>query len=248
MKNKIIIVCIFFFVFIFNLNVFSNVDSQRVKDINSNINSIYSMDEFNFLSEKDSFIAEYINEKINSIKEIIKDFLKKNRVNDYEMKKVNIDDENVLAIKIIAIVFILALIIFIAIKIFFSIRKNAKNKKQEIEDDIESVIFKMKDFEEIEKQSKEMYENGNYKIALRLLYISMLLYLNKKNIIKINKSKTNRQYLYELKDSNYIYYENVDKFTDAFNYFWYGNNNIDKNGFDIYYNEYKIIRGGSWKY
>jgi len=73
-------------------------------------------------------------------------------------------------------------------------------------------------------------EDKDYKKALRILYLSTLKRMTDAHLIDWAGWKTNRDYIYELKDVGL-----KDKFSDLsmyYEYIWYGNFEIDKNKFD----------------
>jgi len=75
------------------------------------------------------------------------------------------------------------------------------------------------------------------------LYLSLILKLNEQNILLINKSKTNKEYMDELREKDYIHFETVMEFTRVFNRCWYGNRNLSREMFDKWISEYSSIVG-----
>ena len=102
---------------------------------------------------------------------------------------------------------------------------------ENIEDRLEDTD--LKDF--IQKALTE----GNYKLAIRLYYLSVLQSLSLGKNIKWSKDKTNKDYLRELKDSPFkAAFRNV---TSIFERAWYGDRSISKDEFDDVAPEFKDL-------
>lgn len=71
----------------------------------------------------------------------------------------------------------------------------------------------------------EAMENGNYRLAIRLLYLQNLKLLSDKGLIDWRPDKTNTDYLYELKSS---LQQSFKKITTVFEYAWYGEHAVSK--------------------
>jgi hypothetical protein len=80
---------------------------------------------------------------------------------------------------------------------------------------------------EIEKEIRE----GKLRNAIRLMYIQLLLDLEGKNLVRIRKEKTGRDYLDELRGHPVQpAFRDINR---AFEYTWYGEFEPDREGFDI---------------
>lgn len=142
-----------------------------------------------------------------------------------------------LALKISGIFIITAVVIAILYLVFRNLRWSRRIKEKE-----DSVLLStLKDSQMVKNKAIEYYNAGDYKQALRLLYISLILELNKLNIIYIDKSKTNKQYLKEVLQSGFVKYEEFSKFTNAFNNHWYGNKVLNREDFELWYEKYIFI-------
>lgn len=71
--------------------------------------------------------------------------------------------------------------------------------------------------------------SGEYGLAIRLYYLSVLKTLAERKAIKWKKDKTNRQYLSELKGSKH--YHIFKEITSIFELIWYGNRGISATKF-----------------
>lgn len=94
------------------------------------------------------------------------------------------------------------------------------------------------DFEQL---ITEAVSNNNYRLAIRLYYLSVLKALSDAELIKWQSNKTNFDYYYELRgeDRRRGFYE----LTGIFEYAWYGNNQISADDF----NEHQGVFSGYLK-
>lgn len=82
------------------------------------------------------------------------------------------------------------------------------------------------DFDKMIEQSSE---NGQFRIAIRYLYLKCLSGLSDRKLIEWKPDKTNRDYLRELKSS--AIYSLFSELTALFNYHWYGGSEIDQQSY-----------------
>jgi hypothetical protein len=79
--------------------------------------------------------------------------------------------------------------------------------------------------------------NGNYRLATRYYYLSLLKKLSHNNYIEYHKDKTNSEYLFELKNksmrSNFSYLSYI------YSYVWYGESSVDEMKFKTIESKYK---------
>ncbi len=80
-----------------------------------------------------------------------------------------------------------------------------------------------------DEEIKKAISNANYRLALRLLYLKSLKELSCKDYIVWDASKTNSQYLRELKDQNMR--EQFGRLTLQFEFAWYGNFDLNQTDF-----------------
>jgi hypothetical protein len=113
-----------------------------------------------------------------------------------------------------------------------------KKIKSITEEEIDSFV---KDTDLPYTLAEQYKKEGDFRLSLRYLYISLLIQLNKKEIIKIDKSKTNRQYLREVKENQSDIHEVFGEFTDIFAYHWYGYRTTTPEILDIWFDKYKLI-------
>ena len=89
---------------------------------------------------------------------------------------------------------------------------------------VEEIIEKIE--EDIQRSDIDSYleraiAEGNYSLAIRLHYLNILKALSLSGIIKWKKDKTNRTYLYEMKEKEMK--SDFRELTNIFERVWYGN-------------------------
>lgn len=217
-----------------------NADRDELdKQVKEKLEFILNSEEFS-AEEKEMGFFESIAEKLVDILEYFKEILNSNqkaagkpiRKNQSGKTGAILD----LTLSIAIIMGILALIGFMLYKQFYQ-SKSLQSKHG-------SMLVKMANKPEAAKQLVlEYYHAGDYNQAFRYLYLGLLVDLNKLNMIKIDKSKTNRQYLREAQRNGYQNYKVIERFTWAFNDYWYGNQMLSKDDFDKWHSAYNEL----WK-
>ena len=101
----------------------------------------------------------------------------------------------------------------------------ASNGEEEIYEDIFAINYQ----KEIDRAAAQ----GNYRLAIRLLFLRLLKNMSEKSIIVYKQDKTNLDYLLELQPTNY--YTNFFRITRNYEYSWYGQ-------FMVSEDAYKIVR------
>lgn len=186
---------------------------------------------------KDSSLTDYLANWIKSIIEWIKDKLEGIRLPDMNvniMPQTSLSPGAAISLKITAAAIIAALIFLI---LFFILRRLRSSKKVKQEEDA-LLIYSLKDPDLVLETALSFSKKGDFRQGLRYLYISLILKFNERNIIHIDKSKTNRQYLQEIKNSSFGRYNDMAGFTRAFNDHWYGFKSIDAGVFELWYLKY----------
>lgn len=77
---------------------------------------------------------------------------------------------------------------------------------------------------------------GNYRLAVRLLFLKLLRQLSDKNVIQYKQDRTNFDYLMQL--SNTAWYKPFFRLARNYEYVWYGKFDIDDKQFDNIKNEF----------
>jgi hypothetical protein len=79
---------------------------------------------------------------------------------------------------------------------------------------------------EFEAAIQQALQDGNYRLAIRLLYLQSLKILTDKNFINWQPNKTNTDYLYEIKKQSLL--QPFKSITYVFEYAWYGNKTVNR--------------------
>ncbi|MCY7309400.1 MAG: hypothetical protein LH619_01360 [Chitinophagaceae bacterium] len=95
------------------------------------------------------------------------------------------------------------------------------------EEEITGDIFAINYQKEIDKAAAQ----GNYRLAIRLMFLRLLKNMSEKNIIRYKQDKTNLDYLMELHPTNY--YNSFFRVTRNYEYSWYGQFNVSEDAFKL---------------
>ena len=82
------------------------------------------------------------------------------------------------------------------------------------------------------QKAKEISRGGDYRTAVRYLYLSSLLTLDERGLLRFDRSKTNREYLRSVAAFPQLSAPLRDVI-DVFDRVWYGFQSLDENGFNI---------------
>lgn len=133
---------------------------------------------------------------------------------------------------IIAVVVITIVFLLLKIKpqsLFF---KNKKKKEAAFE--IEELALLQSDLEDMAR--KEIL-NGNFRAAIRYLFLKLLKNLDEKELIRLDIYKTNLEYRYELKNQEIR--NEFGKLSNVYEHVWYGKFPIEKPAFEKVHDEFK---------
>jgi hypothetical protein len=128
--------------------------------------------------------------------------------------------------KLIAILVIVALLTYMIIRL---VSNGKLNGRQKIE---HSDIFFLENADTIPVESdldrhlRLSLESFDYKSAVRILYLMVIRQLHEKELIKWQKNKTNRDYINELRSSNY--HNGFREITLVYELVWYGDNSLSQ--------------------
>ncbi len=133
---------------------------------------------------------------------------------------------------------------FIALLIWFLATSNISlfRKKQKMVPGDENTgdetenIFEMN----FEKEIQQAVSDENYRLAVRLMYLRTLKDLSNRNLINYTHEKTNSDYLFQLAGSSY--YINFFRLTRSFDYTWYGQFLLSKEGFSTVQDDFNNFK------
>lgn len=112
-------------------------------------------------------------------------------------------------------------------------KKEKKLAEDEKGDEIPENIFAINYQQEIDKAAGQ----GNYRLAIRLMYLRILRNLAERNIIQYKQDKTNFDYLMQLHPT--VYYKDFFRVTRHYEYSWYGEFNVSLDAYAIIRNEFE---------
>lgn len=93
-------------------------------------------------------------------------------------------------------------------------------------------IFAINYQKEIEKAAAQ----GNYRLAVRLMFLRLLKNMSEKNIIRYQQDTTNFEYLQQLHTTPY--YHNFFRITRNYEYSWYGKFDVSETAYSIIRNDF----------
>jgi len=104
-------------------------------------------------------------------------------------------------------------------------RKKSTNEIMQEDEVMPEDIFAINYLKEIDKATSQ----GNYRLAVRLMFLKGLKKMAEKNIIQYKQDKTNLDYLLQLQQSSY--YTGFFRVTRNYEYCWYGMFEINEEAF-----------------
>jgi hypothetical protein len=99
-------------------------------------------------------------------------------------------------------------------------------------DAISENIFEINYQKEIDKAAAQ----GNYRLAIRLMFLRTLKEMSEKNIIQYKQDRTNFDYLLQLQPTGY--YNNFFRITRDYEYSWYGQFGVNEEAYNIIRNDF----------
>lgn len=130
--------------------------------------------------------------------------------------------------------FFVMLILLITLLLFYLIKsqKNVvKNRQRVIYGE---TVDQNTTYEGLYKKALHREKEGKFRDAIRLYFISVLLYMNEKSLWFLDDSKTNYEIAINLKEKGFKKTNNFKSMGDYFEYIWYGNKQIDSVNFSRY--------------
>lgn len=91
------------------------------------------------------------------------------------------------------------------------------------------------------KQATELARGGDYRTAVRFLYLSALLWLDERDLLRYDRALTNREYLEHLRDNSELR-SRLLPIVETFDRVWYGYAPLDAQGFEAYRRQVEALR------
>lgn len=124
-------------------------------------------------------------------------------------------------------------LVFLVIILFFSMKKIVgKNKKVKIIYGEE--IGNTTTAEGLRNKAAEYKEHGNYREAIRVSFISLLLKMSEKNLLFLDETKTNSEMIQILTNNDFEYIELFENLTYLFNKAWFGHKKIHEDEYGLW--------------
>ncbi len=141
-------------------------------------------------------------------------------------------------------VIIIAVLLFVVAAYFMGLKPSSfKKKKGEVlKTDPSNEAFEHQHIDEIkfETELEKAIREGNYRLAIRILYLESLKMLNDRRMIKWSRNKTNWDYVHEInRDSLKTDFKKVNLF---FDFVWYGNATVNKAAFEAMQEKIKLFK------
>jgi hypothetical protein len=96
-------------------------------------------------------------------------------------------------------------------------------------------------------QAGEIARGGDYRAAMRYLYLSALLWLDERDLLRYDRALTNREYLERLRD-NAALRERLRPVVETFDQVWYGHAPLDAQSFATYRAQVEALRSDNYKF
>ena len=133
-------------------------------------------------------------------------------------------------VKYVLITMLVALVVFLLVKIISAKDNNrvgdaeiSYERLEELEGNLEEA--------DLQKFLKNALASGDYKLALRVLYLISLKEMEQKNWIIYRKDKTNLNYVMEMTSRPEV--SQFARLTQAFELVWYGDLDFDKKEYEL---------------
>jgi hypothetical protein len=210
------------------------IDEQVIRD---NLNKILNSREF-VQPPSESPLSNAIDRLLESIWEWIKQLFQRYLPERNLHIDPSFNNEFVGVLKFILIavgVVLVFLIIRLIIKRVYMPAKRKKSKLPNVSDYVERE-------DEVIEKIQALIEQKEYTAALCFLFIAVLLEFNKKRIIKVEKWKTNRVYIREIKQNAGEFLAQMSEFSSIFNRCRYGGREADETVINTWFEFFLRLR------
>jgi hypothetical protein len=166
---------------------------------------------------------------------------------NFNEKPVEIDEQRQIAgpwagtvFKLISYIVIIGLVVLLLYYVVMNTYFEAKIKRMNIQGgDLQKAIENIEELD-VDGLLDRAKKEGNFKVAVRLYYLSLLKKLHSLGVIAWKKDKTNRDYLGELLLQNF-YFDEVRKLTLFYEAVWYGEHILKEASFQHLASEFETV-------
>jgi hypothetical protein len=183
-------------------------------DIDS-LHNILARPEFQWTESKPNPITEWFQKIITEINRLL------NKILGGAYNALNSDVTSVIMVILLIIVFIF---VFRTLIIDFS-REAKLNGENAGEEPLTS--------EAAFAKAQELSRGGDFRSAVRYLYLSALLIMDERGVMRYDRSKTNREYLRSVSDSPELS-KPLEEVIEVFDNVWYGYHSLEEETFKHY--------------
>lgn len=88
-----------------------------------------------------------------------------------------------------------------------------------------------------QQEIENAIQKGDYRLAIRLMFLRMLKHLSEKNIIQYRQERTNLEYLLQV--NNTAYYNDFFRLIRNYEYSWYGHFDVNTEKFAVIKNDFE---------
>jgi hypothetical protein len=143
-------------------------------------------------------------------------------------------------LKIISYIIIIAIVIFLLYYVIKSISFDNRINRATVKSDVAGDVLENIEEADIDGLLAQARSAGNFKLAVRFYFLSILKKLHNSGIIAWKRDKTNRDYLYELFSRNY-YFEEIRRLTNSYEEVWYGEHVLSEESFQVLTKDFERV-------
>ncbi len=136
-------------------------------------------------------------------------------------------------IMLVGVVLLLAVILYLLV----NLRRGIVGDARITADNDDSVPTASEAFD----QASALARDGDYRAAVRSLYLSALLWLDEQNLLRYDRALTNREYL-ERAQRNPALLARLTPVIETFDQVWYGHTPVDASAFAAYRQQIEALR------
>ena len=143
-------------------------------------------------------------------------------------------------LKIVSYIIIIAIVIFLLYYVIRNVSFDTKINRATVESNVADDVLENIEEVDIDGLLTQARSAGNFKLAVRFYFLSILKKLNNSGMIVWKRDKTNRDYLYELFSRNY-YFEDIRRLTNSYEEVWYGEHVLTDQSFQVLSEDFETI-------
>jgi hypothetical protein len=207
--------------------------SEALQKVRNSNEYIYNKDQesSNFLTQLWDQFSNFLYDLRESLSNWLKDL--------FPEMKVTTPDFMATLLNYITWIIVAILVILLLIILFRLLKQYRKKETEEIKTMI-NIAQGVVDYKSWIEMAKNFAQNAQYRNACRAIYMSTILYLDEREIIKYDKAKTNLEYLQTVKRDVTIY-EPLKKTINIFEYLWYGKHNGTAQDYNTCLEQFKKV-------